>query len=186
MTWNGVSMTQIGTGLDTPAGVRSVFMFGLINPDTGNQTLSCGWSGAVSPNVALGAISVADADQATGWQNAATNTGTSTAMTVAVTTTAGELAVVGAADNNAGSATIIDGVSAWNERDLSGNYQGGYNQAIGASTSASWTLNISVAWACQGVSVMQAVVVPKPQRLDDDYTAFPKHNLRASALAGVL
>lgn len=40
MTWNGVSMTAIGTKVTAAGGLYEMYLFGLINPDTGAQTLS--------------------------------------------------------------------------------------------------------------------------------------------------
>lgn len=155
MTWNGVSMTAINN-VSTPGGDHRIYQFGLIAPATGNQTLLASWSGALGTvAVVLGAISIYSADQSTGWSNAATGTGTSTAMTLALTTASGDMAVAGTADHDATSATITAGTSDWDERDLAGNYEGGHNAAAGASTSLSWTLGSSVAWAVAGVRVLQ-------------------------------
>lgn len=159
MTWDGVSMPQIGVGLDV-AGIISVFLFGRIAPNTGAKTIQVSWTGseATNPQI-LGAVSVYNADQATGWNNNITNTGTSTAMTVTVTTTNGDMAIAGAADNNsAGSAPINHGTQDWQDRAFNGNYYGGRNPAVGASTQIDWTLGTSVQWGIAGVNVLQAAV----------------------------
>lgn len=151
VTWNGVAMTSIGT-ITTPAG-RNIFIFGLIAPATGNQTISASWTGGAS-DISLGAVSIKDADQATGWQNFTTNTGTSTLATDAVTSASGNLVVVGRADDNASSATIAAGTQDWDERDLNGNYGGGHIASVGASATVTWTLGSSVGWAMAGVDVI--------------------------------
>lgn len=161
MTWNSVSMTQINS---VESGLFTILLFGLISPTTGNQTISCSWTGGTI-QVVLGAISVYSADQSTGWSNANTNTGTSTSMTVAITTASGDMAVGGAMDNNSSSATITAGTSDWNERAFDGNYQGAHNAASGSSTNLSWTLGTSKAWGVAGVRVLQQQQIGTPTLL---------------------
>lgn len=151
MTWGGVSMTAIGAGLDTPGGF-SVFLFGLIAPAIGAQTLNVAWS-VDSNSLALGGISVYNADQTTGWQNATTNTGTSTSATIAVPFSTGNAVVVGRTDDNGSSAVIAAGTQDWDERSLNGNYGGAHNLSSGTVT---WTLGSSVGWAMAGVEVIAA------------------------------
>lgn len=156
MTWGGVSMTQIGTtvtiGLCTS-------MFGLIAPATGAQTLSASWSGG-SRDTCLGAISVYDADQSTGWQNNGTNTATSVSPSGTVTTAADNMVIAFVSDDNSSSATITSGTEAWQERALNGNHLAGYKPSTGSSETISWTLGTSVAWLLFKVDVIAAVPLP--------------------------
>lgn len=154
-SWDGVSMTAIGD-VTAPSSTGRTYMFGLINPSTGNKTLLASWAGAAS-DVSLGGISVYNADQSTGWSNFNSATATSATMSVSITTASGDMAVGGAFDNNSSSATITAGTSDWNERALDGNYQGAHNAASGSSAALSWTLGSSKAWGAAGVRVLQAV-----------------------------
>lgn len=110
MTWNGVSMTAIsGASLTAVAGSMDLYLFGLIAPATGAQTLSVSWTGGSSAPVVLGAISLYNADQTTGWQNGGTDTNTGTSVSGTVSSANGNMAVAGLCDNNATSATITAG-----------------------------------------------------------------------------
>lgn len=154
VTWNGVAMTQIGSKVSL-AGTFELYLFGLIAPDTGAQTISASWTGGIG-GVCLGGISVYNADQTTGWQNYATNTATSTSATVAVTTANGNMVAGHNCDNNALSWTQTSGTKDWDERNFDGNFQGCHKASTGSSESLSGTLGSSVAWAMQGVDVIVA------------------------------
>lgn len=156
MTWDGVAMTALG-GIETPSIGNTIYLFGLIAPATGNKVLAASWGvGASGIDVSVGAVSVFSADQTTGWQNFTTNTGTSTTATVAVTSANGNMIVGGETDNDASSGSITAGTEDWQERDLSGNDMAAHNASSGASTSVTWTLGSSVAWALAGIDVIAA------------------------------
>jgi hypothetical protein len=155
MTWNSVSMTPIGSISNTAGGSYDLYLFGLINPASGAQTLSVSWSGGTAGVVVLGGFMLSGADQTTGWQNFASNSATSTAMTSgAITSANGNLVVAATADNDASSASISAGTSDWDERSFQGNYEGGHIASSGASATVSWTLGSSVAWAVTAVDVI--------------------------------
>lgn len=153
MTWNSVSMTQI-TSVDLSSANGCIFLFGLINPATGNQTLSCSWTGGVSPSISLGATNFTSADQTTGWNNSGTDTGTGTSASSAITTTNGDMAVAGHVNNDSTSTVIGTGTSDWIDTAEFRNYGQARNPAVGASTTIAWTIT-SVAWANVKVNVMQ-------------------------------
>ena len=156
MTWNSVSMTPL-TSTDF-ATLRSIYMFGLINPDTGNQTLSVSWTGATNTFYSyLGAVSVFNADQGTGWQNVGTNTGTSTTPTSVVTTTSGNMAIVGHGNNNATTTNITNGTSAWIDTNGSPNAAQAYLASVSGTDTISWTLGTSVEWANLKADIIAAV-----------------------------
>lgn len=159
MTWDGVSMTQIGSIAET-AGQNIVYVFGLIAPATGNKTLSCGWTGGVSVDTSLGAVSIYNADQTTGWQNTGSDTGTGLSASSTVTTASGNLVVVGHTNNDASSTTTTLGTNAWIETTLSGNHAASYLAAVAGTAVVSWTLGSSVAWANYKVDVIAAASAP--------------------------
>jgi hypothetical protein len=152
MTWNGVSMTQIGT-IQTP-GAREIWLFGLIAPATGAQTISASFTGGAGTDVVLGGLSFFDADQTTGWQNFSTNTGTGTSTSVTVTTANGNALAGGIPDDNGSSTTITSGTQDWDERALNGNYGGAHKLTTSGSDSLAATLGSSVGWAWAAVDVI--------------------------------
>lgn len=143
VTWNGVAMTQIGSKL--AAGGGEINLFGLINPATGNQTLSATWTGG-SATVTLGAVSLYNVNQTTAWQNNGTDTGTGTSASSTVTSANGNAVVVGHLNDNATTTGITTGNSNWIETALDGNYAQAYNLSTTGSTVVAWTLGTSVAW----------------------------------------
>ena len=143
MTWDGVSMTQIGT--QSSGSVGEIYVFGLIGPATGSKVLAVSWTGTAT-DVSLGAVSVFNADQSTGWQNTGSDTATGTSASSTVTSANGNMAVVGHTNANASSTTINTGTSAYVETALNGNYALGYSASSGASTVVAWTLGSSVEW----------------------------------------
>lgn len=156
MTWNSVSMTAIGS-FDATGGIgMSIFLFGLIAPATGNQTLAATWGGGAA-DVSLGAVSYTGVDQTTAWSDFTTNSGTSTSATVVVNTAASDMIFACRADSNATTATIATGTLDWDERTLNGNYGAGRNTAVGATTTVTWTLGSSVYWATAGARVRQSM-----------------------------
>lgn len=95
MTWNGVSMTQIGTFIDIAGGASgTAFLFGLVNPATGNHGLVANWTG--TNQVLVGGSSFVAADQTGGittFRNVATNTGSGTPNSVTISSATGEKVV---------------------------------------------------------------------------------------------
>lgn len=152
MTWNGVAMTQIGTVQND--GNTDAYLFGLIAPATGAQTLAATWTGGAAGPVVLGAVSVYDADQTTGWQNNGTDSGTGSPASSVVTSANGNMAIAGHANNNGASTAISAGTSAWNELAFDGNYAMGYRASTGASTTITWTFTGSVVWLNLKVDVI--------------------------------
>lgn len=158
MSWDSVAMTAIGTLFELAgASTYQMQLFGLKAPNTGNKTLSSAWTGGGNSDVALGAVSLYNCDQTTGWSTNGTDTATGTAASSDVTTVSGDMAVVGHVNDNASSTTINVGSSAWIETALNGNYAQGYAAASGTTTTVSWTLGNSKAWGHVKVRVLQTV-----------------------------
>lgn len=157
VTWDSggtnQAMTLIGSAHNGTS-LGQIFIFGLIAPTTGSKTISASWTGTIGTCV-LGAVSVYNADQTTGWQNAG-NDGptTGTAVSCAVTSANGNMAIVGLVDTNATSATITAGTSDWDERAYNGNYNGGHLASTGGTTTLTWTLGTSVEWIAKKVDVI--------------------------------
>lgn len=145
MTWNSVSMTAIDSE-ELSGSNGSVYVFGLIAPDIGNQTLAVTFTGGLSTAIYLGAVSVYNADQSTGWQNVGTDTGTSQAPSSTVTTANGNMAIVSHGDVNASTIVINQGTSAWIDNAVTNNAAQCYVASVGATAICSWTLGTSVNW----------------------------------------
>lgn len=154
MTWNGVSMTQIGTELNQ--GNYQINMFGLVAPDTGNQTLSVSWTGIASLDITMGAVSLYNVNQSTPTQNSGSDTGTGTSASSTVTSAADNMAVAGNFNDNASSMSVSAGTEAWQEFDLNGNSGQAYRASTTSSTVITWTLGSSVAWTNFKVDVVKA------------------------------
>lgn len=153
-SWNAVSATAIGSPVSTPTGGRSIYLFGLIAPDTGSNLLLVNWSGG--SGVVLGAGSFYNANQSTAWQNFNSSTGTSTAPSLNVTSSSTSMIFAVFADNNSNSFTITSpGVKDWEDRNFDGNYEAGHQVASGSSpTTIAATLGNSQAWAMAGVEIV--------------------------------
>lgn len=154
MTWNSVSMTQIGTTVTV--GNMGNSLWGLINPASGSQTLAYTWTGGTT-DISLGCGMFSSADQSTGWQNYITANAVSTAATITVTTTSGNAVYVGHGNDNATSTNISSGTSSWNDQAFNGNAAAGYVLSSGASATVAWNpLGSSVQWVQQGVDIIAA------------------------------
>ena len=147
------NMTQI-VAVDTGT-FGSIYIFGLKNPTAGDLDYTATWTGGNTVDASLGAISLYNCDQTTGWNNSGSDTGTSTSPSSTVTTSNGDFAIVAHVDQNATSVTINAGTSAYIELNLNGNYAGGYQASSSSSSTVSWTLGSSVAWANAKVNVIQ-------------------------------
>jgi hypothetical protein len=91
-TWNSVSMGSalghVGSGA-----AGDVYMFAMVAPATGQNTLTCSWT--TNNQAVITALSVVGADQTGGtttFHDYTTNTGTGTPATVTATDAAGEIA----------------------------------------------------------------------------------------------
>jgi hypothetical protein len=94
MTWNGVSMTQIGTAINN--GAIILYLFGLVNPASGNHPLVLSWASAVNIFLDLNGTSFTGCNQTGGtttFVNFSSLTGSGNPTTLSVTTPANDLAV---------------------------------------------------------------------------------------------
>jgi hypothetical protein len=160
VTWDQTgtpqTMTQIGSAfVNANISLEQVYLFGLLGPTVGAKTIQVSWTGG-NERMLLGAVSVFNADQTTGWQNFAVATGSSTASSLDITTASGDLAIAGHDCNNPSSTVINVGTSDWIDTASAGNGAMARNPAVGATTTISWTQGSSKEWAVLGVDVIQA------------------------------
>ena len=150
-TWNTTeNLTLIGTA-NVTAGVGYVYVYGLINPTSGNHSLSCSFSGSSIVN--LVGISFYNADQVTGWQNNGSDVATGTPASSTVTSANGNYVVVGSAVNNGAVPTLTQGDSEYVDTAHDGNYAVATRASTGSSTVVSWTIG-AVEWANYKVDVI--------------------------------
>lgn len=153
MTWNGVSMTQIGSGIQgTNSGVR---LFYLVAPATGNQTLVASWTtGSVST---LGAVAFSGADQTTCHDAATIETATDTSGTpsTGAVTSATDAATVGAVTNAGNTLTLATQTAIYTDNSMSFQEAAASYGIGGTSNSHNWT-SASTTWAAMGVQIKAA------------------------------
>lgn len=153
-TWDGVSMTAIGTGVDI-AGGTSIWMFALKSPASGTKVLSMSWTGGGNPQRYLGFVTFTGSDTAgAGFNGATSGTGSGTTINAVVTTTSGDMAVAGMGNTAGGIAVVAGTTSDWIDEALTPNAGEAHKPAVGASTTVAWTAGSS-AWAYIGVNVQQ-------------------------------
>lgn len=161
MTWNSVSMNPI-TLANANDATDWVFLFGLIAPASGANTISVSWSGG-NGVCTLGAACFDSADQTTGWQNGGSDTGTNTGtVSSAVTTANGNAVFVAHTDNNASSLALSLGTAVFTETGFNGNWGAAYKLSTGASETISWLQGSSVAWAHAKVDVIAFAAATGP------------------------
>lgn len=150
VTWAGVSMSSIGSIVSNS---RTLALWGLIAPAIGAQTLSLTFTGTTG-EVVLGAVSLYNADQSTGWRNFASSTSTSISPSLTITTASGDIAVAAMQENNAISDTTVLGTRVWQDDSFSFVQNQYYSSASGTSTTISAALGSSVLWGMVGVDVL--------------------------------
>jgi len=151
VTWNGVSMTAIGSSYSFSTGF-TLYAFGLIAPDTGTHDLVLSWSGGGVNWTVVTAMAFYGADQTTAWQNRTTASGTSAAPSISVTSSNGNMAT--AAYMHTGSADTfveVNGTEAY----ASEPWETLYRASTGGSTTISGTTTSSWTWGMLGVDVVQ-------------------------------
>lgn len=148
VTFDGDSMTQVGTAQQNTTAGRYVSLWSLVNPTVGSATISP--TGGTSNDIRW--CSISGVDQTTPYTGLATNSGTSAAASVAVTTTVANAYVVGLAmsSNNfsAGTNTTIITTSI--------PYVAFLRSTNAVSSPSSFTLNAtltSTEWVFKGIGV---------------------------------
>lgn len=154
-TWAGVSMTAIGNANNATSG-RRVYLYGLVAPTTGNQTLSFTTTNSV--DTFIYAVAFDGADQSGGtttFANFTSATGNSTQPSVAITTANGNATVDAANSPTGGWDTATTNVTSLFRKSGSGSIDGGAAYALnsGSSQTHTWTTG-SAQWVIAGVSVV--------------------------------
>jgi hypothetical protein len=163
MTWNGVSLTQIGTDNVTNGTNGTVQLWGLINPAAGNNTLAITWGG--TEQMTVWAASFSGVDQTGGTTSFPNFTSAkaaiatpSTPSTITVTSASGHatFAVHSAGDTSV-NANSVDNNAVGVGHDSSSAVSAGANYATtGSNTTLSCTWSGNSQWAASGVDIKSA------------------------------
>jgi hypothetical protein len=147
--WNGVDMSEIGTGVSN--GGRSTKMFGIVNPPTSGSDIVIEFSAPTAVGVVISSYN--GVHQTTPTENTNTATGTGTESSVTITSAAGNL-VVDAVTATAADVTP-DGSQTQEGADVTdgGSYTMGASYEAGAASVAmTWTM-ASVSWGAIATSL---------------------------------
>lgn len=146
VTFNSVSMTQIGTSQFNTATSRYLTLWGLVAPSSGSYNIVI--TGGGSPQNR--AVSCLGVHQTTPYTNITTNGSTSTSATVTLTTSATGSFIIGAVATNK---TLTAGADT---SDVVSDFFGIF-RSTNAVNSASGTLTVSLAssaeWVFKGISL---------------------------------
>lgn len=180
-TYGGQAMTQVGTAqvsANTAPDGR-IYIYYLLNPPTGSNTLQVNWNSALDQGSVIGAVTYAGVDQTTPLRAFASASGISTAPAATVTSAANDLVfgiVSGRTTSNyalAGSG----GTSLWSARPFNGQTAGAGQSKTGAASSV--TLNwsgSSAEWVAGGVAL-------RPAAAGTPTTTFTQTPVQCSALS---
>lgn len=160
VTYAGQTMTLVGDRSYTPSGSNyyaRVYIYRLLAPATGNNTLSITWSGALSQGAVIGAVTYSGVDQTTPTGTFASATGSNSVPAVTVSGATGRMmfgVVAGLTTSNYAAST--GGTQLYTSTPYSGQTAGsGQSKAGAATVSLSWN-GSNDKWAVAGVSLIQA------------------------------
>lgn len=163
VTWNGVSMSQLGSTLTTSDNLSSLYLFGLDNPATGAHTLSISFTAGGGANFSLyfGLVTFSGNDlsslaNAVPSANILTDTSTPAGAVYptsafSVVTANGDAAVAFMNATGAQFSTMNIGTLLNTDGTLTNNFTDGYSLAVGASTSLQFGSGAST--PCVGIAV---------------------------------
>lgn len=160
-TYGGVAMTAFGASVTNGPSVSRAFY--LINPPTGTQTYQINYTNNVNDPI-LGSISTyTGVDQATGFRNYNTKTGSTNNPNVTITSAIGDVVYDCAnAGVGSGGASIVIGGSGTKRAAQSAaangdRVVGGAGEWVGAaSVATTWTLSAIMTWSDLGWSMIPA------------------------------
>ena len=160
ITYGGAAMTLVGDLNYNNGGTTyytRVYIYRLIAPPTGSNTLDVTWSGALSQGAVVGAITYTGVNQTTPTGTFASASGNNSSPSVTVTGATGRL-MFGVASGQTTSAYTVTGggTQLWGSIPFSGQTAGNAQSRPGAaSVNMTWSGSNS-RWAAAGVSLFQA------------------------------
>ena len=159
VTYGGQALSVVGTAeraSGTPDG--RIYIYQLLSPPTGGNTLQVNWNSALDNGAVIGAITYAGVSQTSPTNAFASANNTSTAPAVTVPSAPGQLAF-GVVSGRSTSAYMVSGGGAllWSTIAVSGQTVGAAQSKAGASPNISLTWTGTFAdWVAGGVSLIPA------------------------------
>lgn len=142
-TWNGVTMTLIGTGVTTD-NLGRASLYGLVNPASGAQSLSCSFSGGAPGNMQMCAISFKGSitsSVAACFINFASAQSSLASYTLNVTSPTGDITVVAGNANNSSFSGSISATGSTQIFNVTTTFNAAASRAPGSGT-VTWTATL--------------------------------------------
>jgi len=140
VTYGGQTMTQVGTTATATSGSGRMYIYRLLNPPTGANTLAVTWSAALTFGAVVGAVTYSGVDQTTPLGTYASGTSTTASVSVAVASGTGQT-VFGVVDGRSTAAFTPTGL--WSARPFT-------NTAGAAQSSTAGTATVTLTWTGTG------------------------------------
>lgn len=172
-TWNSVSMTLIQS---FQVNSRTIAVFGLVNPASGNKTAALSWTGTAGAFAVCGQsyTGVNQTGGVTTWPNATTNNGVGAAVSVTVTSASGHHPTALLSGANSLSAAGFSGTIIFNN---STSHAGAEYDNGAASVTLSTTMT-SGTWEAIGFDMVNSISgLPTGQNLYDIGALLPPSRL---------
>jgi hypothetical protein len=157
VTYGGQALTQVGSA--NQLNYARLYIYRLLNPPTGTNTLAVSWSSNLDQGAVVGAVTYANVNQSTPTGAFAGSTGNSGTPSVTVAGAAERLmfGVVGGRTTS-DFAVTGGGTQLWTRRPFSGSTAGsGQSKAGAASVVLTWSGSTAY-WAAGGVSIIPAAL----------------------------
>ena len=153
VTYGGSALTQVGTA--SQGNSTRTYIFRLLNPAAGTNTLTVNWSANLDQGAVIGAVTYANVNQSTPTGAFAGSSGNSSTPSVTVAGAAERLMFgVVAGRTTSDFAVTGGGTLLWSRRPFSGSTSGsGQSKAGAASVALTWS-GSSASWAAGGVSII--------------------------------
>ena len=140
VTYGGQTMTQVGTTATATSGSGRMYIYRLLNPPTGANTLAVTWSAALTYGAVVGAVTYSGVDQTTPLGAYASGTSTTSTISVAVASGTGQT-VFGVVDGR--STAVFTPTGLWSARPFT-------NTAGAAQSSTAGTATVTLTWTGAG------------------------------------
>ncbi|MCX6873530.1 MAG: carboxypeptidase regulatory-like domain-containing protein [Verrucomicrobia bacterium] len=140
VTYGGQTLTQVGTTATTNSGSGRMYIYRLLNPPTGANSLSVTWSAALTAGAVVGAVTYAGVHQTTPLGIYASGTSTTANISVAVASGTGQT-VFGVVDGR--STAVYTPAGLWSARPFT-------DTAGAAQSSTAGTATVTLTWTGSG------------------------------------
>lgn len=160
VTYGGQSMTLVGdlSYVVSSTYYARVYIYRIVNPAQGSNSLSVTWNGALSNGAVVGAVTYSGVNQAgpTGVFSSASGNNATPSVTVSGASDRLMFGVVSGRTTSIYSTTTVGGTQLWSAIPYSGLTAGSGQTAPGAASVALTWSGSSSRWAAAGVSIIPA------------------------------